>query len=553
MILNEEIYGNIGTVYHRSRSDPKSFTGYLEKGEWQSGSNAGNMYGLGLYTVFSLESNQSFYGSYLYKLHVKGIKNFYIFLPKIYNKVWGTNKSYDEMIAEQNKRFGLNVKAYTDFIHSGSKLHSKCAGIIFHGNHDGDVCIIWEPRNVIPMKYSDDGGDTWKKLTMSKDYKSNAFKHGGDIVDYLRQDQKLFEEKFFDKNSKLIKVYKSDYLPDTHPDHDEVLFLRKMKKLTNIKDIHKAFGSYYNTGSYYFDNKYFDSKSIAVFDSNQNLKDIIYFDGINFRAVKNSDYTVFVDAVFGDKYLVKKEKKIFDRISRKSFRPFENGSAEVYANSRHDFIKNIKVPDSLKNFIKIDNITGRKNVYDNSSKSFGTLYFTFDFFDENGKKAKKDLKNKLIEDLKNKLHLNNIEDWIKEGNKQFFSDLGGENSIESMDDISFHINSKQTEKLKKFIKNEFEKSNFFLKVEQAISKRVLKINDKKINSGSTLDTRTTRKKVKNVDYKANSMSELNMSNTELNKMKAKLEREKFEREAQKKYVGKHQYDMLKSVQTYFPY
>jgi hypothetical protein len=36
-------------------------------------------------------------------------------------------------------------------------------------------------------------------------------------------------------------------------------------------------------------------------------------------------------------------------------------------------------------------------------------------------------------------------------------------------------------------------------------------------------------------------------------MKAKLEREKFEREAQKKYVGKHQYDMLKSVQTYFPY
>ena len=41
--------------------------------------------------------------------------------------------------------------------------------------------------------------------------------------------------------------------------------------------------------------------------------------------------------------------------------------------------------------------------------------------------------------------------------------------------------------------------------------------------------------------------------TELNKMKAKLEREKFEREAQKKYVGKHQYDMLKSVQTYFPY
>ena len=35
--------------------------------------------------------------------------------------------------------------------------------------------------------------------------------------------------------------------------------------------------------------------------------------------------------------------------------------------------------------------------------------------------------------------------------------------------------------------------------------------------------------------------------------KAKMNREKQEREQQGKYIGKHQYDALKSVKTYFNY
>ena len=63
------------------------------------------MYGPGLYTVFTKSSNNRSYGKYLYKMHVKGIKNFFIFLPEIYNKVWGTNKYYDEMIADDLNEF----------------------------------------------------------------------------------------------------------------------------------------------------------------------------------------------------------------------------------------------------------------------------------------------------------------------------------------------------------------------------------------------------------------------------------------------------------------
>ncbi len=139
-----------------------------------------------MYTVFTKSSNSKGYGEYLYRIHIKGIKNFFIFLPEVYNKVWGTNKSYNEIIAEQNKRFKTNIKKYTDFIRSGTKLHSKCSGIIFHGNHDGDVCIIFEPKNAIFRKYSVDNGKTWQDINMSKEYKSNAFSKGGEIVDYAK-------------------------------------------------------------------------------------------------------------------------------------------------------------------------------------------------------------------------------------------------------------------------------------------------------------------------------------------------------------------------------
>ena len=66
ILLNEEIYGNIGTVYHRSRSTPENITKWLEKNEWQSGAGAGNLYGRGLYTVFTKSSNSKGYGEYIH-------------------------------------------------------------------------------------------------------------------------------------------------------------------------------------------------------------------------------------------------------------------------------------------------------------------------------------------------------------------------------------------------------------------------------------------------------------------------------------------------------
>ena len=552
MIINEEVYGNIATVYHRSQTPPDRFKEILEKNEWKSGIGAGNLYGPGLYTVFTKSSNNRGYGKYLYKMHVKGIKNFFIFLPEVYNKVWGTNKSYDEMIAEQNKRFKSNFYNYKDFIHSFSKEHSKVAGIIFHGDHDGDVCIIFEPRNVIPISYEKDGRSAKLeagKIDMSKKYKSNAFKHGGDIVDYLKEYKeilnKLSEGNFIkcsvsDYNNRIIYDYKSD-----------IFYVRKFKKLTSINDLLKLFNLGGSDG-YYFNKykKYFDSKSFGIYDNHKQLINIIYFDGYAFRQCKFN----LCDAAA----LQKIAKKVFNidcnkinsemhnrYIYNKLKNKYEIGDSHFTAGDRSDFIKAIQLPEKIKDFCKLKNADANKNVYDFTNKiEKGELVLEVGFF-KNNKKAtgedKKVLINKLKEEIKIKPEQDvDFNNWLKQGLKSFnlnlvsgkISSIGG-NSIAN--------------KVANFLETEISKTSFIREISMIIAKKA-KDFMKGAPGGGSLN-----KKVKNVDYKAETSNEIVRNRSRESIDKAKMNREKQEREQQGKYIGKHQYDALKSVKTYFNY
>lgn len=549
MIINEEIYGNIATVYHRSQTPPDKFKEILEKNEWKSGIGAGNLYGPGLYTVFTKSSNNRGYGKYLYKMHVKGIKNFFIFLPEVYNKVWGTNKSYDEMIAEQNKRFKSNFYNYKDFIHSFSKEHSKVAGIIFHGNHDGDVCIIFEPRNVIPISYEKDGRSAkleTRKIDMSKEYKSNAFKHGGDIVDYLKEYKdllnKLSEGDFIkcsvsDYNNRIIFNYTSD-----------IFYVRKFKKLASINDIKKLFNLDNSLdGSLDKYKKYFDSKSFGIYDNNKQLINIIYFNGRTFKECNK------INLYDGAPQEI--AKKVFnidcDKISsemhnryiyNKSKNKYESGDSHFTANNRSDFIKAIQLPEKIKDFCKLKNADANKNVYDFTNKiEKGELVLEVGLF-KNGKKAvgedKKVLINKLKEEIKIKPEQDvDFNNWLKQGLKSFnlnlvtgkVSSTGG-NSIAN--------------KVANFLETEISKTNFIREISKIITKKARGFE----NTEGSLN-----KKVKNIDYKAETYSEIIRNRNEESINKAKMNREKQEREQQGKYIGKHQYDALKSVETYFNY
>lgn len=546
MIINEEVYGNIATVYHRSQTPPDIFKEILEKNEWKSGIGAGNMYGPGLYTVFTKSSNNRSYGKYLYKMHVKGIKNFFIFLPEIYNKVWGTNKSYDEMIAEQNKRFKSNFYSYKDFIHSFSKEHSKVAGIIFHGNHDGDVCIIFEPKNVIPISYEKEGRSVkyeTGKIDMSKKYKTNAFKHGGDIVDYLKEYKELLTKL---SEGDFIKCSVSDYDRSIYNYTSDIFYVRKFKKLASINDLLKLFNI---DESYHFNKykKYFDSKSFGIYDNHKQLINIIYFDGHAFRQCKFNLYDGAPQEIAKKVFNIdchKISSEMHNRyIYNKSKNKYESGDSHFTAGNRSDFIKAIQLPEKIKDFCKLKNADANKNVYDFTNKiEKGELVLEVGLF-KNGKKAvgedKKVLTNKLKEEIKIKpeqdVEFNN---WLKQGLKSFnlnlvtgkVSSTGG-NSIAN--------------KIANFLETEISKTSFIREISMIIAKKARGFEEVPIGF--------LNKKVKNVDYKAGTSYEIIKNKSKESINKAKMNREKQEREQQGKYIGKHQYDALKSVKTYFNY
>jgi hypothetical protein len=546
MIINEEVYGNIATVYHRSKTPPDKFKEILEKNEWKSGIGAGNMYGPGLYTVFTKSSNNRGYGEYLYKMHVKGIKNFFIFLPEVYNKVWGTNKSYDEMIAEQNKRFKSNFYKYTDFIHSYSREHSKVAGIIFYGGHDGDVCLIFEPKNVIPVSYEKEGQLVKYeagKINMSKEYKSNAFNHGGDIVDYLKKDKELIN-KFSEGN--FIKCSVSDYNKSSvflQHYKSNIFYVRKFKKITSLNDISNLFGS----NIFNMFKKYFDLKSFGIYDNYKQLLDVIYFNGRYFSQYRGELNNEVVS------YIAKKALNIdCDKISsemerRRSYnnskKQYEFGDSHFTTSERSDFIKTIQLPEKIKDFCKVKYADANKNVYDFTNKiEKGEISLEVGFY-KNGKKATGEDKKALINKFKEKIkpeHDIDFNQWIKYGSKIFSLNLvTGKVSQEGSNNIA--------KKIANFLEAEIAKTNFIKELNTVIVKRA-KSFIKGAPTGGSLN-----KKVKNVDYKSETSSGIIKNRTKENIMKAKMNREKQEREQQGKYIGKHQYDALKSVETYFNY
>lgn len=551
MIINEEVYGNIATVYHRSQTPPDKFKEILEKNEWKSGEGFGNMYGPGLYTVFTKSSNNRSYGKYLYKMHVKGIKNFFIFLPEIYNKVWGTNKSYDEMIAEQNKRFKSNFYDYKDFINSYSKEHSKVAGIIFHGHHDGDVCIIFEPRNVIPISYEKDGRSAkfeTGKIDMSKEYKSNAFKHGGDIVDYLKEYKELLNKL---SEGNFIKCFVSDYGRSIYNYTSDIFYVRKFKKLASIGDIKKLFNIDNSFNNNHFDKyqKYFDSKSFGIYDNYKQLIDIIYFDGHAFRQCRFKLYDGAAQKIAKKVFNIdchKISSEMYNRYKyNKSKNKYETGDSHFSASNRSDFIKAIQLPEKIKDFCKLKNADANKNVYDFTNKiEKGELVLEVGFF-KDGKKAtgedKKVLINKLKEEIKIKPEQDvDFNNWLKQGLKSFNLNLVS-GKVSSTGDNSI------ANKIANFLETEISKTSFIREISMIIAKKA-----KDFTKGAP-DGGYLNKKVKNVDYKAGTSYEIIKNKSKESINKAKMNREKQEREQQGKYIGKHQYDALKSVKTYFNY
>jgi len=184
-------------LYHRPKdahgSDPLAVIKSLMENGFSreyTGDNGGNMYGPGVYNVYSLRSSNDRargYGRYIVQSYLLGgYKDFLIFNEDMARAVYGDDYTIESQILrlmpsnlaqkvlsrfEGKFRMNNNYNSYevrtasiavaiTDFL--GNKIsQTKIRGIIYSGGHDGNCAFVRNFSDVIPYSYSEDNGKTW--------------------------------------------------------------------------------------------------------------------------------------------------------------------------------------------------------------------------------------------------------------------------------------------------------------------------------------------------------------------------------------------------------
>ena len=200
-VLNEYYEGNDFIVYHCARKETLpslfkfGFEGYF------AARGVGNMYGRGVYSTFSLRSSinnakRGEYGNVILKCKVRSIKNFLIFIKDLAIREYGENwkledqlkllvpSRYISMMERQGvlkqiinvnpNHSSVNAYAFTCAEDAVPEIGKNVEGYIFVGNHDGDVAVIKDFKNVLPIQYSTDMGKTWKDIPKTKAYERNV-------------------------------------------------------------------------------------------------------------------------------------------------------------------------------------------------------------------------------------------------------------------------------------------------------------------------------------------------------------------------------------------
>lgn len=198
-ILHEQVFGAQAFVYHGSELDPADFVKIIESNTFDPGKGAGAMYGRGLYTIYDVDRKSNTfsgeYGQFTYKLKVN-LNGYLILDPDACQKVYGKNLSLKEQLMRNGQaglykrilEVGTAKKWQTDvsfrepdmwqnttvedmlnepnlyrlFEHTSklalplSKLvQGSVPGMVFTGETDGKVCLIYDPSTVVVTGYYD--------------------------------------------------------------------------------------------------------------------------------------------------------------------------------------------------------------------------------------------------------------------------------------------------------------------------------------------------------------------------------------------------------------
>lgn len=192
-----------------------------------AGSAGGNFYCTGLYSTFSLNSTINnwhtkkwIYGDAILKIGIKSYERFIIMDKEIAKQVYGENWHIE-------KQLEILLKNFPDVLHKiktgpyWSKIiahnhytsenvanicealggmRRKCdpmlnkldiRGFVFRGGNDGKVTIIRDFKALIPLAYSLDGAQTWKKDKLTHETMENTAEAHDPII-FLGDDTNLY-------------------------------------------------------------------------------------------------------------------------------------------------------------------------------------------------------------------------------------------------------------------------------------------------------------------------------------------------------------------------
>jgi len=253
--ISDSLAPDMSIVFHSTRSGEELQEVILKK-KFRAGSNGGCMLGPGFYANQHLyQAKKGNYGKYILKARILGIKKFIFFNYEAYKSVhpnttltkfnYLTEQFGDSKLEEDIKKW--ISKSYHDenradsasnlWNRFGSKLKKQFGGIVYTGGFDKESVVCWFPdKQVLPLAWSDDKGETWKPLKQVAELLSEEKKENLNGAEALRSTQRALDLiKKYENHSddKLVNAIKSHLSRITDPSKKENRKLAFVEVLQN--------------------------------------------------------------------------------------------------------------------------------------------------------------------------------------------------------------------------------------------------------------------------------------------------------------------------------
>lgn len=195
--IKDSIKSDMTIVFHSTRSR-EELADILLENKFAAGRGGGSMLGPGFYANQHLyQAKKHNYGQYILKARIYGIKNFLILDEDIYTELFGdpgpnfiwtqierkgglsdryggelTRDEFNKEIRYCHSTAQVAVYLWKNF---NKDLKRKFGGFEYSGNWDKESVVCWYPeRQVQPLGWSDDDGETWKPVKSFKDYEGDT-------------------------------------------------------------------------------------------------------------------------------------------------------------------------------------------------------------------------------------------------------------------------------------------------------------------------------------------------------------------------------------------